>query len=102
MSKLFQESSLRDLPGTIRMNPETASSLGLEGGAAVLLMTAMGTMPARLRTDQGVRPGVVLAPVAPAPGGTPGARGPDQRVLDLCDVREDGTWRMTRASVRKA
>jgi hypothetical protein len=102
MSKLFQESQLRDLPGTVRMNPASAAELGLEAGARVRLETANGSIPAVLRTDNGVRPGVVLAAVGPETNGGSAGRRPDERILDLCDVREDGSWRMTHANVRKA
>jgi len=44
MSKLYQESNLRENAGTIRMNPKTAAEKGIEDRQEVLLRTQQGSM----------------------------------------------------------
>ncbi len=95
LSKLSQESALRPGAGTVALHPVTAALSGVVDAECVLLDTTNGTMKLAVRIDRSVRPGVAEAVAGPI-----GRHGAD--IMDLCDVREDGTWRMTNANVRKA
>lgn len=102
MSKLFQESAIRDLEGIALISPATASEHGLEDAAPARISTARGSMEVKIRLDAAVRPGVVHAAVGPRPNGqetplSPAANG----VLSLCDTDNDGTWRITMATIEK-
>ena len=95
ISKLYQESNLRESAGQAGLNPETARGLGLEEGAAAVLQTRCGKCAVRVSFNTGVRPGVVLVSAGPVFPGEP-------TVLDLCGVSGNGAWRMTRAKVARA
>ncbi len=100
MSKLYQESNLRENAATIRINPKTAAEKGIENRQEVLLRTQQGSMKVSVRLSQTVRPGVVEASAGPHPNGSLNVQSKlDTNILDLCNVRSDGTWRTTKAEI---
>jgi anaerobic selenocysteine-containing dehydrogenase len=92
MSKLYQESDLRQAANVAAMHPKTAREAGVEDGARAMLQTRCGRCEVRVAVDAGVMPGVVRVAAGPA---SPG-RG---AVLDVCGPDAGGTWRLTRAKV---
>jgi hypothetical protein len=100
MSKVFQESELRPLGGEAFINPQTCLALGLEDGGMARVQTQLGSMEVRVHYDAGVVPRMVQVTVGPAPNGnTPVSRDHADGVLSLCQVRDDGTWKVTEATV---
>jgi formylmethanofuran dehydrogenase subunit D len=100
MSKLYQESHLRENAGIIRMNPKTAAAKGIEERQEVLLRTQQGSMKVSVKLSQTVRPGVVEASAGPQPNSTQNIHTKNEtNILDLCNVRSDGTWRTTKAEI---
>jgi hypothetical protein len=67
LSKLYQESNLRLGPHRVALNP----ACGLEAGTAAVLQTVLGKCPVTVTLDDGVPPGLVLAPAT-------------SEILDLC------------------
>jgi anaerobic selenocysteine-containing dehydrogenase len=103
MSKLFQESHLRNLGGQVHINPATLAASGLTDGTPLTITTAAGQMTAQAVADPSVIPGIIYAAVGPSPNNAeskdqPGAEG----LLQLCTVREDGSWRITDVTIAKA
>ncbi len=102
MSKIFQESNLRAVGGSLLLNPATASALGVADRSVVTVRTAQGSAQARVFMDPMVMPGVARAAVGPLPNNTPaGEELGMAAVLDLCTLRPDGTWRYTDATIEK-
>lgn len=102
LSKIFQESNLRTLGGTVLLNPATASTMGIADRSVVQVKTAQGSVKAHVLIDPAVMPGVARVAVGPLPNQSPAA---DElgmsAVLDLCTLRADGTWRYTDATIEK-
>ena len=102
MSKLFQESELRQVGGRASINPVTARRTTLEEGDAARIHTGSGTLETTMHLDPSVRPDVIVVSVGPLPNGVeatghPGTDG----VLTMCDITEEGTWRVTPATIEK-
>jgi hypothetical protein len=102
MSKLFQESALRELDGIAVIAPATAAKHGLEDGKPARIATARGTKDVRVRCDAAARDGVVHVCVGPRPNGqdSPSSPAADE-LLSLCEIANDGTWRITMATIDK-
>ncbi|MDD8017410.1 MAG: molybdopterin-dependent oxidoreductase [Bacteroidota bacterium] len=103
MSKVFQESELRSFAGTVSINPMTASKLNLQESDTAFLKTEKGEMNVRIKIDNAVRPGLIEAAVGPNLNGVD-AKDELQSttVLDLCKVQNNGTWKITKATLSKA
>ncbi|MFA6455306.1 MAG: molybdopterin-dependent oxidoreductase [Bacteroidota bacterium] len=102
MSKVFQETELRAVNGTVSVNPTTALQYGLSKEEPADLSTINGTMKVRVKVDPTVRPGVIEASIAPLPNGIETPKHPaGNNILNLCEVTNDGTWRMTTAKFLK-
>jgi anaerobic selenocysteine-containing dehydrogenase len=71
MSKLYQDSDLRQPPNTAALHPDTARASGLEGASRAKLETQYGTCAIALVPDPSVPPGMLQ--LAPGP-----------EVLDIC------------------
>ena len=67
-SKLYRETDLRPAAGCALANPATAAAAGLRAGARIVIETPRGPIPARLRLDRAVLPGVVHFATGPAAG----------------------------------
>lgn len=103
MSKLFQESDLRNLNGTVSINPATASSRGLTKDDHAVVSTLNGRMTVRVRIDPSIPPSMVLASIGPLANGKETPLHPaGENILNLCDVKHDGTWRLTPVELMKA
>jgi anaerobic selenocysteine-containing dehydrogenase len=103
MSKLFQESHLRDLGGRLHVNPATLALAGLADGSHVQVRTSAGTFTGWAVADQAVIPGVVHASVGPSPNNsTPKDKPGQASILEICAVQADGSWRITEATIAKA
>jgi anaerobic selenocysteine-containing dehydrogenase len=101
LSKLFQESELRENAGTITINPETAERFRLRSNDTALLETEEGKMNVHVKLNTSVQPGVVVASVGPALNGVKLSEVTHNDVLSLCTISEEGTWRITPAKVSK-
>jgi len=103
MSKLFQESHLRHLGGRVHINPATLAASGLADGMPVTVTTTAGSMTALAVADPTVLPGIIHAAVGPSPNNTASNERPEpEGLLQLCTVRDDGSWRTTEATIAKA
>ena len=98
MSKLYQESDVRPGGDTIEVHPETAQKYGIADGQVAIVQTRCGSCQRRVRTDDAVMPGVIQAEVGPSASGN--CR--PEALLSACGVAGDGTWRLARASLRRA
>lgn len=103
MSKLFQESHLRKLGGQVHINPATLAASGLTDGTPLTITTAAGQMTAQAVADPSVIPGIIHAAVGPSPNNTASTNQPGgEGLLQLCTVRDDGSWRITDVTIAKA
>ena len=97
MSKVFQESDLRDVAGRVFVNPSTAASAGVTSGGRALVRTRTGSATVTVIESETVMPGVISGVVGPLPNGaTTKDELDNDDILALCDLQEDGTWRVTR------
>jgi len=101
MSKLYQESGLRDMANQAFINPKTGSALGLVDGGQAVVATRQGSMPVKIQFDSGVMPGVIHVAVGPAPNKNEMAKKIDENILEICQAGNDLAWRVTPAQVRK-
>lgn len=102
MSKLYQESGLRDLANQAFINPDTGSAIGLVDGEPAMLKTPRGAMTVEMQFDPAVMPGVIHVAIGPAPNGTESAQKLEENILAICQIENDSTWRVTPVGVRKA
>lgn len=103
MSKLFQESRLRNLGGEAHINPATLEAAGIADGSLVKVTTPSGAATVRAVADAAVMPGVLLVSVGPSPNNAPPRDRPEaEGILDICAVQPDGTWRITQATIARA
>jgi len=98
MSKLYQESDVRPGGDTIELHPDTAQKYGVADGQVAIVQTRCGSCQRRVRIDESVMPGVIQAEVGPSASGN--CR--PEALLNACGVAGDGTWRLARASLRRA
>ena len=98
MSKLYQESDVRAGGDTIEIHPDTAQKYGVGDGHVAIVQTRCGSCQRRVRIDESVMPGVIQAEVGPSASGN--CR--PEALLSACGVAGDGTWRLARASLRRA
>jgi anaerobic selenocysteine-containing dehydrogenase len=98
LSKVDQESGLRQTGQMAAVNPRTAAAQHLVAGKAVVVQTPQGVLAARVKLDPGVPPDCVRLTVAPllAPGRN------DVDPLSLCAVTDRATWRLVEARIREA
>jgi menaquinone reductase, molybdopterin-binding-like subunit len=101
MSKLYQESGLRDLANQAFVNPDTGGAAGLEDGKQAVIATQQGSMLVTIRFDSGVMPAVIQVAVGPTRNGNEIAKEIDENILQVCRVESDSAWRVTQAQVRK-
>jgi anaerobic selenocysteine-containing dehydrogenase len=100
---VFQETELRSVNGIVSVNPITAQQLGLTKEEPAMLSTTKGSMAVRVKIEPTVRPGVIEASIGPLPNGIETPLNPTgNTILNLCEVTNDGTWRMTTATLLKA
>lgn len=103
LSKIFQESELRDDHGTVLINPVTAREYGLSSEIPATLSSAHGSMTVTIKASPSVRPGIIESAVGPARNGLTTPLHPSgESILNLCDISEDGTWRTTPVQILKA
>jgi menaquinone reductase, molybdopterin-binding-like subunit len=103
MSKLFQESHLRNLGGQVHINPKTLAANELTDAGQVRVTTAVGTITARAVADPTVMPGIIYASVGPAPNNAAPKDKPEaDGILEICAVEADGSWRITNATIARA
>ena len=91
MTKLYQESELRDAANSIRVNPETAAACGVSQNCTALLETPAGALRGVVHEDAAVRPGVLEV-----------AAGMGAEVLEIVRIQDDGAWRISSARLRRA
>lgn len=103
MSKVFQESHLRTLGGRVNINPATLASSGLADGTPVTITTPAGSMTGYAVADPSVIPGIIHAAVGPSPNNAASKDQPEaEGFLALCSLNNDGSWRITEATIAKA
>lgn len=99
LTKLGQESGLREGSPEALMAPVTAERLGLEAGRPIRILTENGAVVVRLRPSAGVRPGVVHLALGP------GYRGLDEEspaVADLFRIGDPSARRALPARIEEA
>lgn len=102
LSKVFQESELRDINGTVTINPDTALHLGITKDDIATLSTNAGEQQVRVKVSKSIRPGIIEASVAPLSNDAETPAYPaGNNILNLCEVSTDGTWRITTATLLK-
>ncbi len=103
LSKVFQETELRNVNGVVSINPTTARQLGLSQKGHATLSTKNGSMKVIVKIESTVRPGIIEASIAPHVNGIETPRHPNgNNILNLCEVTNNGTWRITTANLLKA
>ena len=91
---------MRNLAGQATINPSTANTHGLVGGEKANVRTQGGSKQVRVHLDPSVVEGVIQVTVGPHPNGgedLPRTEG----VLSLCTLSDEGTWRVTSATIEK-
>jgi anaerobic selenocysteine-containing dehydrogenase len=102
LSKVFQETELRNVNGIVSVNPTTGLMLGLSKDNQAILSTKNGSMQVSVKFETSVRPGIIEASIAPLPNGAETPLHPNgATILNLCDVTSDGTWKITTANLLK-
>lgn len=102
LSKVFQETELREPNGVVRINPATAKEFGFLANEFATLSTKNGSVTVQLKTSNAVQPGVIEAAVAPSPNGVATPSQPAEKsILNLCEISDNGTWRITPAHLLK-
>lgn len=91
ISKIYQESGLREPLNSIRINPETAATAGVTDASVAVIETPAGATRCMIIVDKSVQPGVLEA-----------ATGAQSGVLDITEMETDATWRVTSARIRRA
>ncbi|MDD5543097.1 MAG: molybdopterin-dependent oxidoreductase [Acidobacteriia bacterium] len=100
MTKIYQESGLRHLGGEARVNVETGRRWGLTDGGPALIQTRCGSKVARVHFDDAVMPEVIQVIVGPNLKEFHESQEVDGRnILCLCNLDDDGVWRVTRAKM---
>lgn len=99
MSKLYQESGLRDLANQAFVNPETGDACGLIDGVPALIKTTSGSIKTEIHFDSAVMPGVVHVAVGPARNGAENVKNYIENILSICNLENDTTWRVTPAQI---
>jgi hypothetical protein len=102
MSKLFQESYLREAGHVALMNPTSMNEAGLENASYAVIETKNGSITATIKESNAISPGVIEISVAPIANGSASSEYlTHSQILSLCDIQLDGSWRMTNATIRK-
>ncbi len=102
LSKVFQETELRHVNGIVMVHPATADHCGISNDESAQLTTKNGTMNVTVKISPSVRPGVIEASIGPLPNGIESPLRPSgANILNLCEIRNDGTWRITGANLYK-
>jgi menaquinone reductase, molybdopterin-binding-like subunit len=101
MSKLYQESGLRELANLAFVNPGTGSANGLKDGEQAVIETQQGSATVKVKFDLAIMPGVIHVAVGPTANGTDGKEKLAENILRICQIDSDSTWRITPAQVRK-
>lgn len=103
LTKLYQESNLRDAAPAAALNPATARTLGLKAGAAVRIETANGLVRRRVELSSGVPPGTVALALGPAGASLLEATSPtDDDARDLFVTGDPSAPRTLPARIGKA
>ncbi|HEV3198126.1 MAG TPA: hypothetical protein VGZ73_09470 [Bryobacteraceae bacterium] len=76
LSKIYQESNLRQTPNSVAFHPDTARANGLADSSSALLVTPLGRCAIRVTVDSNIPPGLMQVAATPS-------------VLDLCASCED-------------
>jgi anaerobic selenocysteine-containing dehydrogenase len=98
MSKLYQESTVRMGGDVIELHPDTARRCGVADGEVAIVETRCGGCTRKVRINDAVMPGVLQAEVGPSAN----RNCRPEALLNACGVAGDGTWRLARASLRRA
>ena len=98
MSKLYRESCVQTGGDVIELHPDTARRYGIADGEVAIVETRCGSCTRTVRINDAVMPGVIQAEVGPS--ATRNCQ--PEALLNACGVAGDGTWRLARASLRRA
>lgn len=91
LSKVYQESGLRDSPAVAAISPPSAELFQLTNGCLAMVETACGGAQVKVKVDSAVMPGVVQVAIGPDRAG----------LLEKCAIGEDCTWRLSAARMVK-
>jgi anaerobic selenocysteine-containing dehydrogenase len=90
LTKIYQESGLRQASNVAALNPATAKALGLEEGRGVRVESRAGSATLRVALDPGIMPGVVRLSCGPSFEYAAGAADPADASL-LCKLGDTRT-----------
>jgi menaquinone reductase, molybdopterin-binding-like subunit len=99
LSKVFQETGLRELDGTALMNPETARKAGIAHGAKARLTTSHGSTIVTVRFMSTVRPDVIHVAVGPRPNGSEQEAGDCIEGITRITAAGGAVWRIAQATI---
>lgn len=102
MTKVYQESNLRHTSRQALLNPVTAKTYGLSDGKLMFIETKSGFAKIEARFSASVMPGVIHVEVGPDVRAFTAGPTNDDDILSICTIKEDSTWRITQAKVRRA
>jgi anaerobic selenocysteine-containing dehydrogenase len=100
MSKVFQDTAIREVDGTVLLNPVTARNLGLEPESTATLRTPTGALHVRVQSMPTVMQGVAHVAVGPRLNGAEHAEeGCNEGILGLMPADGRERWRLTYATL---
>ncbi len=102
MTKVYQESNLRHTSRQALLNPMTAKAYGLSDGKLMLIETKSGSAKIEARFSASVMPGVIHVEVGPDVRAFGAGSTNEEDILSICTIKENSTWRITQANVRRA
>ncbi len=102
LAKIYRESDLKTGSNTAIINPDTGATNRLRHGEEAMIETSRGSRTVKIIYEPAVMPGVVHVAVGP-PASSYGDLKPvpDECLLDICDISENGDWKFSRARVRE-
>jgi len=102
LTKLYRDSDLRASPRLALINPETAAKYRVADGQKIVIETIAGDYGAVAAYDASVMPGVIQIAAGPSARSFGDADDSEPGVLSICEISDNGTWRITRARLREA
>jgi anaerobic selenocysteine-containing dehydrogenase len=99
MTKLYRESDLREPGNEASINPETAQKFALIDGGAAVVKTGNGKSGVRVKFDKAIMPDAVQVAVGSVADDRMKS---EENILEISEIREDSTWRVTEAEILPA
>jgi len=97
MTKVYNESNLREPGNEVSINPETANKLDLIDGRAAVVKTDNGTSKVKVKLGSAIMPGTIQVAIGPIVSGN--AEAAEHSILEVFKIENDSTWRITKAEI---